>query len=132
VFLVCWLVVRGLDDVLPMVAAAGVTLAFVGLQTPGVVLLALLLAIAPVGLLREMHVIGSDLVLTLLLVALSSLIYESVLLLGVMGTGGVFDPQVGFRDVVLPALAVNLLLAPPLYLMMRLARPRVSRNRYAY
>ena len=40
VFLVSWLVVRGLDDVLPMVAVAGITLGLVGLQTPGLALLA--------------------------------------------------------------------------------------------
>jgi len=132
VMLVCWLVVRGLDDVLPMVAVTGITLGFVGLQTPGFVLLALLLAIAPVGLLREMHVVSAELVLVLLLVGLASLIYETVLVLGVMATGGVFDPRGGFGDVVLPAAAVNLLLAPPVYLVMRVAKPRASRNRYAY
>ncbi|MEX0749475.1 MAG: hypothetical protein WD359_01590 [Dehalococcoidia bacterium] len=132
VMLVCWLVVRGLDDVLPMVAVTGITLGFVGLQTPGFVLLALLLAIAPVGLLREMHIVSSELVLTLLLVGLASLIYETVLVFGVMATGGVFDLRGAFGDVVLPAAAVNLLLAPPVYVLMRPAKPRASRNRYAY
>ena len=42
VLLVSWLVVRGLDDVLPMLAVAGITMGFVGLQMPGVILLALL------------------------------------------------------------------------------------------
>jgi hypothetical protein len=132
VILVCWLVVRGLDDVMPMIAVTGITLGFVGLQTPGFVLLALLLAMAPVGLMREMHVISSELLLTLALVALASLIYESVLLLGVMATGGVFDLRGGYADVVLPAAGVNILLAPPVYLVMRLARPHAARNRYAY
>lgn len=132
VMLVCWLVVRGLDDVLPMVAVTGITLGFVGLQTPGFVLLALLLAIAPAGLLREMHVVSSELVLVLLLVGLASLIFETVLVFGVMATGGVFDPRGGLGDVVLPAAAVNLLLAPPVYFVMRVAKPRASRNRYAY
>ena len=68
VLLVSWLVVRGLDDVLPMIAVAGVTLGFVGLQTPGLVLLALL-PIAGLGVLREMHVIHSDLLLVLAFVA---------------------------------------------------------------
>jgi uncharacterized membrane protein YjgN (DUF898 family) len=42
VLIVSWLVVRGLDDVLPMIAVAGLTLSFVGLQSPGLALLALL------------------------------------------------------------------------------------------
>lgn len=132
VMLVCWLVVRGLDDVMPMVAVTGITLGFVGLQTPGFVLLALLLAIAPVGLLREMHVVSSEIVLTLMLVAIASLIYEFALLFGVMATGGVFDLTGGVSDVVVPVAVVNLFLAPPVYLVMRLAKPSASRNRYAY
>jgi hypothetical protein len=132
VILVCWLVVRGLDDVMPMVAVTGITLGFVGLQTPGLVLLALLLAMAPAGLMREMHVISSELLLTLAVVAAASLIYESVMLFGVMLTGGVFDLRGGYADAVLPSAAVNLVLAPPVYFVMRLARPHASRNRYAY
>jgi len=132
VLLVCWLVVRGLEDVLPMVAVTGITLGFIGLQTPGFVLLALLLAIIPAGVLRELHIVSSELVLTLVLVGLASLIYETALVLGVMATGGVFDARGGAGDVVLPAAAVNLLLTPPVYIVMRLAKPRASRNRYAY
>jgi rod shape-determining protein MreD len=132
VILVCWLVVRGLDDVMPMVAVTGITLGFVGLQTPGLALFALLLAIAPVGLLREMHVVSNDLLLSLALVALSTLIYETALLAGVMATGGVFDVRGGFWDVVAPAVIVNACMAPVVYVVMRLAKPRASRNRYAY
>lgn len=132
VILVCWLVLRGFDDVLPMVAVTGVTLAFVGLQTPGLVLLALLLAIAPAGVLREMHIISSEFVLTLALVALASATYEAVLLAGVMTTGGALDLRGGFGEIVAPATVVNVLLTPPIFLVMRLAKPRAARNRYAY
>ena len=79
VFLVAWLVVRGLEDVLPMVAVAGVTLGLVGLQTPGLVLLALL-PIAGFGVVREMHVVHSEILLTLLLVIGATVAYETVLL----------------------------------------------------
>ena len=132
VTLVCWLVVRGLDDVMPMVAVTGITLAFVGLQAPGLVLLALLLAIAPAGLLREMHVVSNDLLLAVALVAVASLIYETVMLSSVLVTGGVFDVRGGFSDAVLPATLVNVCMAPVVYVLMRFAKPRVSRNRYAY
>jgi hypothetical protein len=132
VTIVCWLVVRGLDDVLPMVAVTGITLGFVGLQTPGLVLLALLLAVVPAGLLRELHVISSELLLALGLVALSTLIYETALMLGVMATGGPFDLRGAFADIVFPATLVDLALAPPTYVVMRLAKPHASRNRYAY
>lgn len=132
VTLVCWLVVRGLDDVMPMVAVTGITLAFVGLQAPGLVLLALLLAIAPAGLLREMHVVSNDLLLAIVLVGIASLIYETALLAGVMATGGVFDVRGGFSDAVLPATVVNVCMAPAVYVLMRFAKPRAARNRYAY
>ena len=132
VILVCWLVVRGLDDVMPMVAVTGITLAFVGLQAPGLVLLALLLAIAPAGLLREMHVVSNDLLLAVVLVGVASLIYETVMLASVLATGGVLDVRGGFSDAVLPATVVNVCMGPVVYMVMRLAKPRVSRNRYAY
>ena len=132
VLLVTWLVVRGLDDVLPMVAVSGITLGLVGLQSPGLVLLALLLALAPAGVVRELHFVRSDFILSVVLVFAATLMYESVLLFSVMGTGGAFDPRGGFGDVVLPAAIVNVCLAPPLYLVMRLAKPSLSRNRYSY
>jgi len=132
VMLVCWLVVRGLDDVLPMVAVAGITLGLVGLQSPGVVLLALLLAIAPAGFVRELHFVRSEFLLAVVLLFAASLIYESLLLAGVMITGGAFDLRGGFGDVVLPAAVVNVCLVPPIHLVMRLARPAAARNRYSY
>jgi uncharacterized membrane protein YjgN (DUF898 family) len=132
VILVCWLVVRGLDDVMPMVAVTGITLAFVGLQAPGLVLLALLLAIAPAGLLREMHVVSNDLLLAVVLVGVASLVYETVMLASVLVTGGVLDVRGGFSDAVLPATVVNVCMAPVVYVVMRLAKPRAARNRYAY
>ena len=46
--------------------------------------------------------------------------------------GGPFDVRGAFEDIVFPATVVNLALAPPIYFVMRLAKPRASRNRYAY
>ncbi len=131
VLLVCWLVVRGLDDVLPMIAVSGITLGFIGLQTPGLVLLALL-PIAGFGIVRELHVIHSDLILALTLVIGASIAYELVMLLSVMATGGGFDLPLAFRAAVIPATLVNLVLTPPVYAVMRLARPQERRGRLAY
>ena len=131
VLLVAWTVVRGLDDVLPMIAIAGLTLGFVGLQTPGLVLLALL-PLAGLGLLREMHVVHSDLLLVLALVLAASLMYETIMLLAVAATGGTRDVVLGFRSAVVPAAIVNLAITPPLYFIMRLARPAESRRRLSY
>ena len=132
VMLVSWLVVRGLDDVLPMVAVAGVTLGFVGLQTPGLILFALLAPLALFGVIRELKVIHSESVLLVSLVLGASLMYETIVLGGVMATGGVFDLRRGFGDVVLPAAIVNLAIALPVYVVMRLARPSAPRRRNVY
>ena len=132
VMLVCWLVVRGLDDVLPMVAVAGLTLGLIDLQTPGLVMLALVVAIAATGAIRELHVVHSEWILMLVLVAIASVIYEGILLLHVLATGGVFDPLAGLLNAVLPAAVVNLIIAPPVYLLMRQARPAAQRNAYSW
>jgi len=132
VMLVSWLVVRGLDDVLPMVAVSGITLGLVGLQTPGLILFALLVPLTLFGAVRELHVIHSETLLLLALVAGASLLYETIVLAGVMATGGAFDARRGFVDVVLPAAAVNVAIAVPVYLMMRLARPSAARRRNVY
>ncbi|MBI5284128.1 MAG: hypothetical protein HY874_03455 [Chloroflexi bacterium] len=131
VLLVAWLVVRGLDDVLPMVAVAGITLGLVGLQTPGLVLLALL-PIAGLGFVRELHVIHSDLLLVLVLVAAATLAYEAILLLSVMATGGVLDISTAVTRALVPAAIVNVAIAPPVYVVMRLARPEDRRRRLSY
>ena len=131
VMLVTWLVVRGLDDVLPMIAVAGVTTGLIGLQTPGLVLLALL-PIAGFGVLREMHVIHNDLVLALGLVFAASVAYEVVILLSVMATGGALDPLAALRSAVLPVAIVNVAMTPFVFAVMRLARPSSRGRRLAY
>lgn len=131
VLLVSWLVVRGLDDVLPMIAVAGVTLGFIGLQTPGLVLLALL-PIAGLGVLREMHVIHSDIVLVLAFVLAASMAYESIIVASLVVTGGGYDIMTALRSAVIPAAIVNVAITLPVYVVMRLAKPSDRRNRLAY
>lgn len=131
VLLAAWLVVRGLEDVLPMVAVAGITTALIGLQAPGLVLLALMPMMA-FGVIRELHIVHSEVVLAMALVFVSSLAYELVLLGGILATGGVFDPSTALVQSVLPAALVNAALAPFVCSIMRLARPGRSRHRLSY
>jgi hypothetical protein len=131
VLLACWLVVRGLDDVLPMMLVAGVTFGLVGLQSPGVVLLALL-PLALFGVLRELHIVHSEALLALVLVALASIAYESVIVLSVMADGGSLDVATAAREVVAPVALVNLALTLPVFVVMRLARPVDTRHRLSY
>jgi hypothetical protein len=128
VLLTSWLVVRGLDDVLPMIAVAGITMGFIGLQTPGLVLLAMLVPLAALGVVRELHVLHSEILLTLLLTAAATIAYESLLLIAAMATGGVFDPGGALAHVILPTAIVNVALTPPVYAVMRLARPGPERR----
>ncbi len=131
VLLVTWLVVRGLDDVLPMVACAGITTGLIGLQSPGVALLALLIPIVMLGFVRELRVIHSDVVLVVAFVAVASVVYESVILAGVMITGGVLDPATAYASAVVPAAIVNLAITLPVFAVMRLAKPP-ARPRFSY
>jgi cell shape-determining protein MreD len=131
VFLVAWMVVRGLDDVLPMLLVAGITLGLVGLQSPGVVLLALL-PIAALGVVRELHIVHSDFVLALLLIIPATLAYEMVMLLSVMATGGALDLMVGVRAAVVPAAIVNLALMPFVFAGMRFAKPAERRGQLSF
>lgn len=131
VLLVSWLVVRGLDDVLPMIAVAGITIGFVGLQTPGLVLVALL-PIAGLGVLREMHVIHSDILMVLAFVLAATIAYEFIMVASVMLTGGGYDVLAALRSAVVPAAIVNVAIATPVYVLMRLAKSPAHRNRLAY
>ena len=127
VFLVAWLVVRGVEDVLPMLFVAGVTLGLAGLQSPGVVLLALL-PVAGLGLVRELRVVHSDFILALMLVFGASLVYETVMLASVMTTGGALDVGVGLRSAVVPSAIVNVGLMLPVYAVTRFAKPQDRRG----
>lgn len=131
VMLVGWLVVRGLDDVLPMLFVGGVTFGLVGLQPPGVVLLALL-PIAGLGIVRELHVVHSDLVLMLLIVAGASIAYEVVMTGSVMATGGVLDPMAALEATVVPVMIVNVCLAPFVYGFMRLLKVEARQGRLSF
>ena len=131
VFLVAWLVVRGLDDVLPMLLVSGITLGLVGLQSPGVVLLALLPVVA-LGMVRELHIVHSDFVLALLLIIPATLAYETVMLASVMATGGTLDFMAGLRAAVVPAAIVNVALMPFVFGMMRFAKPADRRGQLSF
>ena len=131
VFLAAWLVVRGLEDVLPMIGVAGITLGLIGLQTPGLVLLALL-PLALFGVVRELHVVHSDLLLVVALVAASTVAYETVMLASVVLTGGGRDVIAAATRDIFPATAVNMVLTLPVYAVMRFARPVERRRRLAY
>jgi hypothetical protein len=91
-----------------------------------------LLALLPViglGLVRELHVVHSDTVLVLALVAASTAMYELVLLASVMASGGVLDARTALAGTVVPSVLVNVAITLPVHLVMRLAKPHGDRHR---
>jgi hypothetical protein len=133
VMLVSWLVVRGLDDVLPMVLVAGATMGLIGLQTPGLAVLALAVPITALGVLRELHVVNNGAILVVAFAAVATFVYETVLLAGVMAGGGLLDLSGAVRDAIVPAVMVNVALTPPVYVLMRLVgKPADRRHRLSF
>ena len=62
----------------------------------------------------------------------ATLAYETIMLGGVIATGGRLDIEAGFRSVVVPSALVNLGMTPFVYGAMRFARPTERRNRLSY
>lgn len=114
ILLVCWTIVRGQQEAMVIVPIGGLCLSLVGSQPIGVALL----AVTPVLLLSELAALrltGSDLLLALVLVFLSSLLYESVLLVGLRLEGESVGWLAAFLRAVLPTSIVSVLFTPPLY-----------------
>jgi hypothetical protein len=96
------------------------------------VLLSLLVPLAGLGVVRELHVIHSQTMLMFAFVLVASLVYESMLFAGVLATGGVPHVRTALGEVVLPAALVNLLIGLPVYAVIHFARPASPRRRNAY
>jgi len=111
---VCWTVVRGQQEAMIIVPMAGLCLSLAGSQPIGVAML----AATPVLLLSELRALRltpSDLLLTIALVFLSSLVYEMVLLVALRLQGETVGWLTAFLRVVLPTAIVSVLFTPPLY-----------------
>ena len=111
---VCWTVVRGQQEAMIVVPMAGLCLGLVGSQPLGVALL----ATTPVLLfseLRTLRLTPSDFLLTVVIVFLSSMVYEMVLLVALRLQGETVGWFAAFLRVVLPTGIVSVLFTPPLY-----------------
>jgi rod shape-determining protein MreD len=115
---VCWTVVRGQQEAMIVVPMAGLCLGLVGSQPLGVTLLATM----PVVLfseLRALRLTPSDFLLTVVIVFLSSMVYEMVLLVALRLEGESVGWFAAFLRVVLPTGIVSVLFTPPLYWLVR-------------
>jgi len=114
VLVVSWTVVRGQKEGMVVVPLGGLCLGLLSSQPVGVALL----AAAPVVLLaelREARLTQSDFLLAVLLVLVSSLVYETVFLVILRVMGESVQWWGSFVRVTLPTAIVNVLFTPPLY-----------------
>jgi len=111
---VCWTVACGQREAMVIVPIAGLCLSLLGSQPVGVALFAMV----PVLLLSELQALRltpSDFLLTVALVFLSSLLYETVLLVALFAQGETIGWLAAFLRVILPTAIVSVLFTPPLY-----------------
>jgi rod shape-determining protein MreD len=111
---VCWAVARGQQEAMVIVPIAGVFLGLLGSQSVGVVVLAM----APIVLLSELQALRltpSNFLLTVAIVFLASVCYETVLLVGLLAQGETVDWPAAFLRVIVPTAIVSVLFTPPLY-----------------
>jgi rod shape-determining protein MreD len=115
---VCWTVVRGQREAMVVVPMAGLCLGLVGSQPLGVVLLATM-PIVLFAELRALRLTPSDFLLTVVIVFISSMVYEMVLLVALRLQGETVGWLAAFPRVVLPTGIVSVLFTPPLYWLVR-------------
>jgi rod shape-determining protein MreD len=122
IFAASWTMVRGQREALVVVPVAGLMRDLTTSDPVGTSVLAL----APIVLLvvvRELRAVESELVLTLIVVFLGSLIYGLVSMTVLTATGQGVPWLDGLLWVVLPSLVVNALFAPIIYLPVHWLSP---------
>ncbi len=120
VLLVAWMAVRGQQEVLLLIPAAGLVQGLLDSQPLGLAMLALapLILMTEVG---ELKLVESDLVPAVVVCALATLVYETAILLTLAATGERPDWLASVLDVLVPAAIANVLLLVPVYGVVRLA-----------
>jgi rod shape-determining protein MreD len=127
VLLVAWMAARGRREVLLLIPVAGLVQGLLDSQPLGLAMLAL----APLILMsdaRELRLVESDLLPGVILVALATLVYETVVLLTLAITGERLDWLASVLDVLVPAAIANVLLLLPVYGLIRLASVDLRRR----
>lgn len=122
IFAAVWMMVRGQREAAVVVPVAGLMRDLTTSDPVGTSVLAL----SPIVLLvvvRELRVVESELVLTLMVVVLGSLIYGLLSMTVLTATGQGVPWLDGLLWVVLPSLVVNALFVPIIYLPVRWFSP---------
>ena len=127
VLLVAWAAVRGQRESLLLIPAAGLLLGLLDAQPLGLAMLALSPLIL-LGALRELRLVESDLVPAIVMVAVTTLVYEGTLLVTLAVTGEQVDWLASSKDVLVPSAVANVLLLLPVYGLVWLASVDLRRR----
>ena len=127
VLLVTWVSVRGQQEALLLIPAAGFLLGLLDSQPLGLAMLALTPLIL-MGDVRDLRVVESDLLLAVVLTALATLAYEGTGLVTLAVTGERLNWLATVLGVLVPATIANVLLLLPVYAVVRLASPDLRRR----
>ncbi len=125
VVLIAWMSVRGKQETLPLIAAAGFLQGLLDSQPLGLAMLAL----APLVLMtevRELKLVESDLLPAILLTVLATFAYEGTMLISLAVTGERLDWYGSVLNVLLPAAIANALLLLPVYGVLRILEPEAQ------
>lgn len=126
VLLLAWMLARGVDDALPMVTLAGVTLGLLSGGPAGVPLLALAL-VSLVALSREAHLVQAD-VLALIVGFVATLVYQFAFLVAAFMGARTVGWGDAFGSAMLPTAIIDAILTVPAYRAMTLTvRPGIRR-----
>lgn len=118
IFVVCWAMIRGQDEVLGVIIIAGFLRDFTTGDPVGVSVLAL----APVALLatvREIRLVDNDFVPALGVVAIGTVLFELIsgLVIWLTGENVGWMTLIGFK--LFPAMLINVIVTPIIYLPLR-------------
>ncbi len=127
VILAAWIAVRGKEDALVMVPAGGLALGLLDSYPLGLALLAL----APMIVLAEGHdlrIIDAGLPTAIVIVMVATVCYESAFLITLAVGGEPLGWLAAVADVLVPAVAANVLLLLPAHWVVRLASVDLRRR----
>ena len=130
VLLVAWLIIRGAEEALVLIAVGGVVLGLVDGAPMGTALVAL----APMALLQELrgsHLHGGGLIMAIAFVLLMTLTYNFTFMLVSTLQGQSGDWLVAATRVIIPTAFINAVVLVPLYAAFSFVNPEPRRSIYA-
>jgi rod shape-determining protein MreD len=120
VFAVCWTVIRGQQEAMIVVPIAGVCLGIFGDQPIGLAMLGMIPIVLLAGI-EMLRLSSSNFALAVVLVFLTSILYEAMVLIAIRLEGGNVSWVFAFVRVIMPVALAGVLFTPPVYWLVRKA-----------